>query len=518
MKLLRTLLLLTVSLSLFSCHKEEKVEKEAEERLLVEGKVGVTLVRVNGVNAVLNAGTGTFTVTFPAETDFSAMDLSFVTEATAIRSGDRNLTASNTDIDLSQPLVVRFIKDGVFQEYTVVVRNTGLPVVRIETPGKKAITSKTVWMDGATVRIERPDGTLDYEGVTEIKGRGNSTWNYVKKPYALRLREKGEILGMPSHKRWILLANWKDRTLLRNDAAFWLSRHSGLPYTVRGQFVELVLNGVHKGNYYLCEQIKLNKNRIAVEKMDPMETDPVKITGGWLLELDTYYDYYDYVDETHKFRYRNLFNLPWIVKQPDDDEISEVAYQYIKDWIKDLETLLKDNAKVQAHAYEEFLDVDTAIDYLIVEELTGNNDFFNYWPSTGPHSVYLYKERNGKLYHGPVWDFDYHVFCPEYVHQWVGAKKTIFYPALLKDEKFRARLVERWELYKDDLKGLPDYIDQQADLIRLSEQVNHNMWPIVNNPENGDEEMTFQQAVERIKKAFLDKWQWMDQNIRNLRM
>ena len=511
---IRILLFLAVSLSLFSCEKDEIVTAGED---LVEGKVSVTTVRINGTNARLDSETGTFTAILPAETDFSSMDIAFVTKANNIYMGSRELASSNTDIDLSEPRVIRFVQKGLYQDYTIVVRNTGLPIVRIETPGKKAVTSKTNWMDGATIRIERPDGSVDYEGSLEIKGRGNSTWNYPKKPYALRLKEKDEILGMPSHKRWILLANWKDRTILRNDAAFWLSRHTGLPYTVRGQFVELVFNGQHKGNYYLCEQIKLNKKRVNIEKMDPMETDPEKITGGWLLELDTYVDMNGYVDETHKFRYPYLFNLPWIVKDPDDDEISNEAYQYIQDWIKDLETLMKDGDKVRAHAYEEFLDVDTAIDYLLVEELTGNNDFYNYWPSPGPHSTYLYKVRGGKLYHGPVWDFDYHVFCPQYTHQWVGATKSIFYPALLKDEKFRARLVERWDMQKNDLKKLPDYIDGQVELLRESERINHDMWPI-SNDENGDEKMTFQESVERIKSAFLDKWEWMDQNIRNLKM
>ena len=510
MKGFRVFLLLTGLLCLISCRKDESREEDPSSNLK-EGTVKVTRVKVAGVNAGFDAETSTFTAVLPGVTDFSSLGLVFTTEANVIRAGDRELMMSNSGIDLSSPLTVRFIKNGVYQDYTVKVQNTGLPVVRIETPGRRSITSKTTWISGATLRIELPDGTVDYEGKMEIRGRGNSTWNYPKKPYALRLEEKSEILSMPSHKRWVLLAQWKDRTLLRNDAAFWLSRHTGLPYTVRGQFVEVVLNGLHVGNYYLCEQIKLNKKRVNVEKMDPMETDPVKITGGYLLELDTYYD------EKNRFKFDGLFNLPWMVKDPDEDELSSEAFQYIKNWIHDLEVLLKDEQKVKAHAYEEFLDVDSAIDYLIVEELTGNNDFYNYWPWAGPHSVYLYKERGGKLFTGPVWDFDYHVFCPQFTRQWVGATKSMFYPALLKDERFRNRVVERWEQYKDGLKKLPEYIDSQAEYIRLSESYNHAQWPIVNNPENGDETMTFQQAVNRAKQAFLDKWEWMDKNIRNLR-
>ena len=507
MKGYRVFLLLTGLLCLSSCNK---VSVDPSENLK-EGKVGVYRVSIGGSYAVLDQATSTYTVTFPAMTDFSSMEVTFSTDATEIYAGDRRLTPTSTGVDLSSPLSVRFVQNGVYQDYTLVARNSGLPVVRVETPGRKDVTSKEVWMDGATVRIEWPDGKVDYEGVTEIRGRGNSTWDwYPKKPYALRLREKGEVLGMPSHRRWILLANWKDRTLLRNDAAFWLSSHTGLPYTVRGVFVELVLNGVHKGNYYLCEQIKLNKKRVNIDKMDPMETDPVKITGGYLLEVDTYFD------ETNRFRFSNLLDIPWMVKEPDDDELSPAAFEYIKNWIHDLEVLMLDMGRVQAHEYEAYLDVDTAIDYMIVEELTGNHDFYNEWPALGAHSTYLYKERGGKLYHGPVWDFDYHVFCPDRTDFWAGANKTLFYPSLLKDEKFRNRMIERWELQKDVLKKLPEYIDQQADHIRLSEGYNQVMWPI-DNRENGDETMTFQQSVDRIKQAFLAKWEWMDKNIRNLR-
>lgn len=508
MRGLQVLLLITGLLCVSACNKgDDPVE-------LKEGTVAVARVSISGRMALLDPASSTFTATFPGVTDFSSMDVDFTTDATEIVIGENRVTTACKGLDLSSPLTVRFILNGEYQDYTIVARNTGLPVVRVETPGHQAVKSKDVWMEGAALLIESPEGKVLYEGATDIRGRGNSTWNYPKKPYALKLNKKAEILGMPSHKRWILLANWKDRTILRNDAAFWLSSHTGLPYTVRGEYVELVLNGEHQGNYYLCEQIKVNKNRVNVVEMDALETDPEKITGGYLLEVDTYYD------EINKFRNGDLFDIPWMVKEPDEDDLSDAAFVYIRQWIRDLETLMKDTDRVKAHEYEAYLDVDTAIDYLIVEELTGNHDFYNTWPSPGAHSAYLYKERGGKLYHGPVWDFDYHVFCPDRTDFWAGATQTLFYPALLKDEKFRARLIERWDLQKDALKQLPAYIDEQADRIRLSESYNHVMWPIldeINWNENGDTHMTFQESVDRIKKAFLDKWEWMDRNIRYLR-
>ena len=124
-----------------------------------------------------------------------------------------------------------------------------LPQVVINTPNNQEIKSKTEWIEGATISITLADGTIDYESKDlEIRGRGNTTWEYPKKPYALKLGSKAEILGMPKHKRWVLLANWMDRTLMRNDVSFEIARQTGLAWTPRGKFVELVLNGKLMGN------------------------------------------------------------------------------------------------------------------------------------------------------------------------------------------------------------------------------------------------------------------------------
>lgn len=467
--------------------------------------------KVDGQKCSLDKNTRTFSLTVPLVTDFSGLKVSFKFTGDKITAHGRRLNAESDTLDMNNgPVTLRVWCDTLYTDYYVTVRNTGLPVVRINTPGGKSITSKTEWMEGASMKVMYANGELDFDGGISIRGRGNSTWNYVKKPYAIKLDEKSKILGMPKDKRWVLLANWKDRTILRNEAGLWLSAQSGLPYTVRGQYVEVVLNGKHIGNYYLCEQIKISPKRVNIEEMAPFETDPELIKGGYLMELDTYFD------EPYRFRSKK-FNLPYQFKTPDEDDISQAQYDYFVQYITDLETVLADTKRVQNHEYRDWIDVDKAIDFLLVEELTGNHDFYNTWPSTGPHSVYLYKDRGSNLLcMGPAWDFDYHTFVPDRTSMWAGAKNTIYYPALLKDPDFKARLIERWDAQKYKFKELTAHIDSMADYIRVSEEYNHKMWPINTNSENGDENMTFQKAVDRMKDAFVAKWNWMDVNIRKL--
>lgn len=468
--------------------------------------LSVFAVFVDGQIASFDRESLALNVLLPVATDFSNMNLSFRYSGNYVMVDGKKVTGANSkytsngsvsvDLDLSRPVTITVGNKKGSLDYSLSIKGTGLPIVKITTPGNIAITSKDVWLEGAELQIYNPDRSLAYEGGMSIRGRGNSTWNYVKKPYAIKLDSKSEILGMPKHKRWVLLANWKDRTILRNDAAFFLSRQTSLDYTVRGQFVEVELNGKHIGNYYLCEQIKIDKNR-------------VNITPGYLMELDTYFD--------EENRFKSSIGLPWMFKEPDEDEITPEAIAWFKNYINELETLLKDETRVRNHEYEAYLDVDSAIEYMFVQELTNNTDFYNTWPSPGTHSCYMYKDADGKLMHGPLWDFDYHGFVPDYSSMWAGATKTLYYKYLYKDPKFRERMMELWAQDKPKFAKLPDYIDEMADKIRVSEGINHQMWPINTNSENGDEKMNFQAAVDRIKKGFTTKLDWMDKHLGDLK-
>ncbi|MBR4842312.1 MAG: CotH kinase family protein [Bacteroidaceae bacterium] len=469
-------------------------------------------------------------------TDFSDVKLRFnFTGGDSITVGNSSyFNAKYYHFNLNEPIKATLWSYGLHKEYIVkiVFFNTNLPVVTINTPDGKAITSKTVWTDGAFMKIVYPDGTPNYEGTLSMRGRGNNTWSFNKKPYALKLDEKAEILGMPEHKRWILLANYKDRTLLRNDAAFWLSKQTDLPYTIRGQYVELVMNGKHMGNYYLCEQAKINKNRINIDEPD-LENPEL---GGFFAEMESYYEYYS--DKKELGFWSKTYNLPYILKDPDIDTISSShpAYKYFKNFIESMEKVLDNEDSVKQHAYERYIDVDKAIDYALVNELAGNHDFYNTWPKNGPHSCFLYIDRDGRLCFGPVWDFDYHTFMPSRANQWealsISSKvnqwggwwgqqnqSKFYYSSLLKDPDFKKRLVERWNLLKEKFAGLPDYIDKMADSIRVSEEWNYKVWGKIQNSngdENGDINMTFQKSVDTMKEGFNKKWKWIDDNISKL--
>ncbi len=168
--------------------------------------------------------------------------------------------------DFSKPVEYKVLtNEGTMLSYTVKVDLfTGLPVVIINTEGGQPVTSKEDWMN-ATIRIQGVQLFEDLpEMATEIRGRGNTTWYWPKKPYALKLESKTSLLGMPKHKRWVLLANFMDRTMLRNRIAYKIAQSTLLPGLRATEIVELIFNGRHQGNYMLIEQIKEDKNQVNI--------------------------------------------------------------------------------------------------------------------------------------------------------------------------------------------------------------------------------------------------------------
>ena len=500
-----------------------------------------------------DAGSRTYTVTMPTVTDFSSLVFNYEFDGDALLVDGEVIENGVTPVDASQPVSLTVRSGNKDVRYTLVARNTGLPVVRITTDGftREELESyqnsrqsadkqdHRIWMGGGSntsIRIENPDGTpgmgSDYEVLTQIKGRGNATWQHDKKPYALKFASKSKVLGMPSHKRWILLGNWSDRTLLRNDATFWLSKRSGLPYTTNGQFVELEFNGEHRGIYYLCEQIKIDKNRVNITELD--KDGFADLSGGYLMEIDSYFD------EMNKFKSK-YFNMRYMFKEPDEDPNDAatdpnyaLGYAWMENYIADFEKVLKTKSAVASKQYEDYLDVDSAIMFMLLNELSGNRDFFqggnlndNNDMTAGPHSTYLFKDKGGKLFMGPIWDFDYQTYMPASYYnnrrfRWRGYdNQNYYYYYLSANQDFVNRIKELWNSKKEEFHALPAYIDEMVAKISLSQQFDEEKWPYDPNGlrmrnDNDDYTLTFQQAIDRMKDSFEKRYQWMDEQIKAL--
>lgn len=393
-------------------------------------------------------------------------------------------------IPIAQIDSVTFVDSGQAESF-------GLPKVYITTPGGTAITSKTAWLEECTIRIIDEYGIENLNMNTSIRGRGNTTWTYPKKPYAIKLNSKAGVLGMPKHKRWVLLANWMDRTLLRNDVSFEMARRI-MDWAPRGRFVELYLNDEHQGNYYLCEHIKVDDNRVNIDEIDEKTdlSNEQHLTGGYILE----YDKNTPNDEMNYF-YTTVLNLPVAIKEPDEDVItswSHPGFLYIKGYINNLEQIFEDDKSNLARWDEisELIDVESYIDWWLVHELTFNAEVLH------PKSSYMYKKRNGKLYAGPVWDFDYGTFRSN--ASGILVTPAMYYRYMFRYPEFRTAVKERWAEVKDILAGIDDYILEQAGLISASSDVNIAMWPITQLV-NGDEKMTFAEAVESMRSVLKNR-------------
>ena len=393
---------------------------------------------------------------------------------------------------------------------------TGLPIIYINTENSKEITSKEDYLN-ATFRINGRGVAEGLDEVTcQIRGRGNTTWGWPKKPYLVKFDSKQSLFGMPKHKRWILLANFMDRTMMRNLVAMKVSSMTNLDWTPRCQSVELVLNGKHVGNYLLIEQVRVDKNRVPVTEMAPEDIEGEALTGGYLLELDFHFD--------NKFQWLSEFGhsnewiwgrndvVPFGIKYPDEDDINNTQINYIKEYINDTATALYgDDFTDPEKGYAAWIDIDSFIDYWIVFEVMGNHELGN------PGSVYMHKDRGGKLIAGPCWDFDWGVLSYKTSPQartGLLNSKAIWYARLFEDPAFREKLKKRFEELLPKLETIPDYIDQMEKTLSQSAALNFSMWnPAEDGVINGDENMTFGDAVKRLRSNYMERLEVIQNNL-----
>lgn len=260
------------------------------------------------------------------------------------------------------------------------------------------------------MRLQIPDGYVSeytdetFESSTYaldyLRGRGSSTWGYTKKPYKIKLEDGADLLGMGKAKEWALIANYCDNSLLRNKITYWLGEQCGLQYTPQSEPVDVVLGGEYIGSYMLSETVQVKDSRVAIDDLEdaPDIIDGDEITGGYLISLAARPG----DDEGQASFYTD--NYRFFLENPSfEDGIVDAQMAYISNYVNQVERAIFDGTwqTDDGISVEELLDFRSAAVYYLLQAFSANSDAFI------TDSTYLYKARNGKLYFGPLWDFDY---------------------------------------------------------------------------------------------------------------
>ena len=359
---------------------------------------------------------------------------------------------------------------------------TNIPTVVINTKDAQEPFDKETNIDSNIIILN--DNTVDVEAIATTRERGNASRQFPKKPWRIKFDKKQNVLGSPAKaKKWCLINNYGDKTLMRNAIAFEVSRRMQMPYTPFLRLVDVVMNGEYKGTYQLTDQVELNDGRIEGKEMSDKDIDGDALTGAYHLEIDGYAD-----QETSWFMSRR--GIPVTIKSPDEDEILPVQHDYIEKAFNSMESSAFGGFFTnEKRGYRNYVDTYTWQRHMLIEEIVANPD--QLW------SIHLVKPRgNEHIAVASVWDFDIaldndirHVDTGHYpgylwtVSTSAGTVRDLYYRFFIDDpsgvEEVKALWTKAREEYGITPESIQEYIDSVADNIRESQRVNFMRWPIL---------------------------------------
>ena len=362
-----------------------------------------------------------------------------------------------------------------------------LPVLFIITDGFRNIDSKEEyihanwWLDNMGQSGYQSIGSPEAPQGMLIKGRGNYSWTVAKKSFRVKLDEKHPIMGMKSNRHFCLLAHADDHyAKLKNALGFELSRRIGLSYTPEHRPVEVVLNGQYIGLYFMTEKIRVESDRVNIEAQNDEETDSVKITGGWLLEIDNNKD-----ENTLVFYERDTghwYDILWITPHYPEN-LSDAQTQYVRELIDTINAAIYNPDKTSTD-WERYIDIDSLVSFYMIGEIMDDIEYFD-------GSCYMHKHRGDstKLIFGPVWDFgnsyarkNFYPDLPDF-NYFLYQQPCYFYnnwiEEIAKFPHFQEVVRQRWqEFYGSGFNGLDidKFITDHVESIRLAWMCNALRW------------------------------------------
>lgn len=400
--------------------------------------------------------------------------------------------------------IVFFIFANMLLSLQAVSYSGTLPVMHIQTENNAPIVSKdnyinaTYYVDALGLTGYENIGTAAAPLTMEIKGRGNYTWTgFDKKPYRIKLTDKQPLLGMNKSKHFALLAHADDardkKGFLRNAAGFELSKLIGMAWTPEAKPIEVVLNGDYIGLYFLTETIRVDKDRVNIVEQEDKETDPAKITGGWLVEID------NYDDDPHITIKEGDGHTMWFTyKTPE--ELSTEQETFLGNEMSRLDDLIYGNKN--SDELWQYLDMDALARFYIVQELTDNYESFH-------GSCYLYREMGDgqKWKFGPVWDFgssfnrdkSQYLFEGDVWHNhWI--------PEVCKFPAFMEYVKKIWnEFYPTEFSKVFTFTSEHLNLLQTAASVDAKRW----SEYSGNADLT--KRVNQVSERLLKNAEWLNE-------
>jgi hypothetical protein len=400
--------------------------------------------------------------------------------------------------------------------------STKLPLVmittrqRIRDDPKVPARMRFIRDPGGGLNTIRDPGT-DYDGPIGIEFRGNTSAHFPKRSYAIETRDaRGNgtnvsLAGLPSANDWILYASYNDKTLMRNAIAAWTARKLR-HYASRTVFVELFLNGRYNGVYVLMEKVKLGPNRVRVNARD--------VTGGYLLEGTGHRR----VKASDRPIYGPVTGKPYLFNDPPRKDLTQVRVRWIRDYVHAFErALYAESFRDPARGYRRYLDLPSAVDYVLLNELFQNQDAF-------ATSMFFSKSTGGKLRLGPVWDFDVSMGNSNYlpssaVDRWMLVQRP-WTVRLYQDAAFVGALHARWRQLRGErlVEQIARRVAANARYLRPAQIRNFRRWPVLGkyvwpnpvDPATGKVRRTYAEEVAYLRSWLEQRARWLDASLPQL--
>jgi hypothetical protein len=425
----------------------------------------------------------------------------------------------------------------------VVFTGSELPIVLISSNGQQIVNDIKIdaYMeikyngDGNYTSLNDPSNI--YSADIGIEIRGATSAGFPQTPYGFETRNKAgnnlnvSLLGMPAENDWVLLSNFNDRSLIRNTLASKLFSKMG-NYAARMKLCEVMVDSSYKGIYVFGEKIKRDANRVNISNLYSFENTGNDLTGGYILQQN-------YWDETNSFQSNFSppghpeMNVRFLYEYPKVDSISAQQKQYIAGFIDSLETALYGPQFSDiSNGFRKYLDVNSFIDYFLINELSRNNDGFK-------KSVFYNKNKNtngGKLKAGPVWDFDWawknlstcSIFEATDGSGWAHQindcptdnPSTGWYIRMLEDTSFQNQLRCRYNTFRESFLNTEfifNYIDSVGSLVQNAQERHFQKWPLLGvsgfAPELEPYPVSYLEELTALKNWINIRIQWLDDNI-----